>query len=77
MIILRPEYIRLMMMQTAKLGEEPRNIPYFFRKIEVSYMTKDGIPDTRLLGLAIPKAAVFPIPVVFMAHYGIDEKTVA
>lgn len=74
---MKPEYIRLMMMiQTAKPGEEPKKIPCSFRKIEVSYMTKDGIPDTRLLGLAIPKTVVLPVSVVFIAHYGIDERTV-
>ncbi len=74
---MKPEYIKLMMMiQTAKPEEKPGFTPHSFREASVRYMTKSGVPDTRPLGIAIPEGAQAPVPVVFVAHYGIDKDTV-
>lgn len=74
---MKSEYAKIMMMiLTKKTGERIESTPHTFQKIEVCYMTKAGVPDTRTLGVAIPEGVTLPIPVAFVAHYGIDESTV-
>jgi len=74
---MKPEYIKLMMMiQTANVDEESGMVPHSFREEPVRYMTKKGVPELRFLGIAIPKEVQLPVPVAFVAHYGIDKETV-
>ncbi len=71
---MKPEYLKMMkMLDDAPLRAET---PHHLERIPIRFMAKDGTVHEKTLGLAIPEGATLPCPVIFVAHYGIDEKTV-
>ena len=50
--------------------------PEYLKLMKMLDVGKDGLVHEKTLGLAIPEGALLPCPVIFIAHYGIDAKTV-
>lgn len=71
---MKSEYLKMMKM--IHDGEEREEIPHRLIVIPIRFMGRDGMIHEKKLGLAIPEDVMFPCPVIFIAHYGIDEKTV-
>ncbi len=71
---MKPEYLKMMKM----IDDSPARTetPHRLTVIPVRFMGKDGAVHEKRLGLAVPEGAILPCPVIFIAHYGIDEKTV-
>ena len=71
---MKPEYLKMMKMLDD--GPTRAETPHRLERIPIRFMGKDGLVHEKTLGLAIPEGALLPCPVIFIAHYGIDAKTV-
>jgi len=58
---------------TDRITGEAKEISYTLQRLEIPYITKENRIETRPVQLAIPDGVSKPVPLVYVAHYTMDD----